>query len=140
MTRLLPPLVALALVLAPTRVMGGPPTELEPGAPAPYSGTLLERPYFADLLKAEAQRDRARAESRSTRARLLRTEADLTAERAKREADRREAEQRELAWADALARCEAAARDAARPSWGGWPWVAAGFGVLAGGLIVYALR
>lgn len=140
MTRPLPALVALALVLAPTRARGGPPTELEPGAPAPYSGTLLERPYFADLLKAEAQRDRARAEVRGIKARLIRTEADLTAERAQREADRRESEAREGAWADALGRCEGAARDATQPSWGGWPWVAAGLGAVAGGLIVYALR
>lgn len=130
--------LVLALLLAPSQVRGGPPTELEPGAPAPYSGTLVERGYLADLLRAEAQRDRAHAEVRGLKARLVRTEADLSAERAQREADRREAEQRELAWADALERCEAAARDAAQPSWGGWPWVAGGVG-LAVGVVVGAL-
>lgn len=130
--------LVLALLLAPSQVRGGPPTELEPGDPAPYAGTLVERGYLADLLRAEAQRDRARAEVRGVKARLLRTEADLSAERAQREADRREAEQRELAWADALGRCEVAARDAAQPSWGGWPWVAGGVG-LAVGVVVGAL-
>lgn len=130
--RPLPALAALALVITPARALGGPPTELEPGAPAPYSGTLLERPYLADLLRAEAQRDRARAETRGVKARLVRTEADLSADRAQREADRREAERQALAWADALGRCEAAARDAAQPSWGGWPWVAGGVGLVLG--------
>jgi hypothetical protein len=138
--RPLPALAALALVITPARALGGPPTELEPGAPAPYSGTLLERPYLADLLKAEAQRDRARAETRGVRARLIRTEADLSAERAQREADRAEAESRERAWADAMARAEATAREAVRPSWSGWPWVAAGLGAVAGGLFFYAVR
>jgi len=136
--RPLPALAALALVITPARALGGPPTELEPGAPAPYSGTLLERPYLADLLKAEAQRDRARAETRGVRARLVRTEADLSADRAQREADRAEAESRERAWADAMARAEATAREAVRPSWSGWPWVAGGAGLVLG-VVVGAL-
>jgi len=131
-------MLALALLLAPSQVRGGPPTELEPGDPAPYAGTLVERPYLADLLRAEAQRDRARAEVRGIKARLVRTEADLSAERAQREADRREAERQALAWADALGRCEAAAREAAQPSWAGWPWVAGGVG-FALGVVVGAL-
>lgn len=115
MTRLLPALAALALVLYPTRASAGAPTPLEAGEPAPFAGLLVEHGHAATLLKAEAQVGRLRGELRGVRARLVRTEADLVAERQARQVDRDEAAERERAQAEALERAEAIARSAVQP-------------------------
>lgn len=115
MTRLLPALAALALVLYPTRASAGAPTPLEAGEPAPFAGLLVEHGHSEALLRSEAQVGRLRGELRGTRAKLLRTEADLVAERQARQVDRDEAAERERAQAEALERAEQLARSAVQP-------------------------
>jgi len=114
--RLLPALAALALVLYPTRASAGAPTPLEAGEVAPFAGLLVEHGHAATLFRAEAQASRLRGELRGTKARLLRTEADLVAERQARQVDRDEAAERERGQAEALTRCEGIARESVRPA------------------------
>lgn len=115
LTRLLPALAALALVLYPTRASAGAPTPLEAGEPAPFAGLIVEHGHAAALFRAEAQASRLRGELRGTRAQLLRTEADLVAERQARQVDRDEAAERERASEAARVRAEALARELVEP-------------------------
>lgn len=144
MTRLLPALAALALVLYPTRASAGPPTPLEEGEPAPFVGLIIEHGHSEALFRSEAQVGRLRGELRGTRAKLLRTEADLVAERQARQVDRDEAAERERAALGALERAEQLARESVRPAsvWASpWLWGAVGLalGVVGGVALAGAL-
>lgn len=144
MTRTLPALAALALVLYPTRASAGPPTPLEAGEVAPFAGLLVEHGHSETLFRAEAQVGRLRGDLRGTRAKLVRTEADLVAERQARQVDRDEAADRERAQADALQRCEDLARESVRPAsvWSSpvlWGTVGVVVGVVSGVALARAL-
>ena len=145
--RYLAPLGVVCVVLdcSVARGQEGRPVALDQGQPAAFSGLLLEHRHAAELLKAEPQRDRARAEVRGLKARLLRTEADLAAERQGRQVDRDEASARDRAHADALERLEALCRDLVEPpAWYERPAFVATTAVVAtllvGGVVVYLVR
>lgn len=129
--------VAVAIVDCATPARAGEPTYLRAGEPAPYDGELVPSPLLARLLKSEAGRRSAEGHTRSARADLARTTADLVAERAQRKADIAEAERRDREWSAALARCEKVARATGRaPSvWSSpylWGGVGLGVGILVG--------
>jgi hypothetical protein len=130
-----PGAILLALLLS-TSARAGEPTYLRAGEPAPYDGELVPSSLLHHLLKADAGRRQAEGQTRVVRAERDRLAGSLTAERALREADRVEAEERERAQADALARCEGLARDVVKPSESLWPYVWGGLGGLAVGVVV----
>lgn len=140
MTRLLPVVVALALIFAPSAAAAEPdpcrdeprPCALRKGARAPWDGELWPSAFAMAVLED-------RAKGATARSALAIAEADLKAERAGRAIDRKEAAGELAAERRAHAATRELARSLVEPSWGGWPWVAAGLGALAGGATVYLL-
>lgn len=142
MTRLLPALVTLALLTRPSVAYAAEPDPcrdeprpcaLRKGARAPWDGELWPSAFAMAVLEDRAAGQKAAAA-------LAETQASLEAERKLRAIDRTEAEAVLAAERRAHAATRELARSLVEPSWGGWPWVAAGLGAVAGGLIVYALR
>ena len=125
--------IAVVCTLLDCTARAGEPTYLRTGEPAPYDGEFVPSPLLHRLLKADAHRRQAESHTRAARAERDRLAGSLTAERALREADRVEAEQRERAWADALHRCEGLARESVQaPSVWSSPYLWGGVGLAVG--------
>ena len=125
--------IALACAVLDCTARASEPTYLRTGEVAPYDGELVPSPLLHRLLKADAHRRQAEGHTRAARAERDRLAGSLTAERALREADRFEAEQRDRAWADALHRCETVARESVQaPSVWSSPYLWGGVGLAVG--------
>lgn len=120
MTRILPALVTLALVLYPARVGASETREPDPcrdeprpcflrkGKPAPFDGELWPRAFAFAVLEDRANGMKAMGERDTAR-------ADLEAEKKGRAIDREEADKRLVAERKARASVEALARTLVEP-------------------------